>query len=376
MRVTFVSNYFSHHQRPLSDALDELTQGEFRFIATQRAPQERSSLGWEVLDLPEYVSEGLDGHLSTDDIKWLLSSDVLLFGSAPEHLLKSFLAMDGLAFRYSERPLKTGDALFKRVPRWVRWHMRNPEGKRLYLLSAGAYAATDYAKYGLFRRRAYKWGYFPPFEVHTDVGELIASKRPSSILWCGRFLEWKHPDLAIQAAVDLKAAGYDFMLDLVGEGPMESELRKAVESQSLQSNVHVLSPCANAAMRQLMNQTQVFLFTSDYQEGWGAVLNEAMNGACAVVASEMAGSTPYLLQDGVNGFTCEELRAESYTTRIAQLLDKERTRDRLATEAYRTVAEAWNARIAAQRLLELSTAILDGDESPELFKDGPCSKAE
>jgi glycosyltransferase involved in cell wall biosynthesis len=129
-------------------------------------------------------------------------------------------------------------------------------------------------------------------------------------------------------------------------------------------------------MRQLMNQTRVFLFTSDYQEGWGAVLNEAMNGACAVVASEMAGSTPYLLQDGVNGFTCEELRAESYATRIAQLLDKERTRDRLATEAYRTVAEVWNARIAAQRLLELSTAILDGDESPELFKDGPCSKAE
>ena len=375
MRITFISNYFSHHQRPLSDALVELTQGEFRFIATQRAPQERSSLGWEVRELPSYISESLDGHLTADDRKWMHTSDVLLFGSAPERLLQSYLETDGLAYRYSERPLKTGDALLKRVPRWVRWHMRNPEDKRLYLLSAGAYAASDYAKYGLFRGRAFKWGYFPPFEAHADVDGLIASKQPSSILWCGRFIQWKHPDLAIRIAADLKAAGYDFKLDLVGEGPLENELRKALVSQSLQSSVRVLPPCPNADMRQLMNETQVFLFTSDCQEGWGAVLNEAMNGACAVVASSKAGATPYLVQDGVNGFTCEELSAESYATRVAQLLNSAVTQSNIATSAYRTIKDTWNARFAAQRLLTLSEAILAGDESPDLYADGPCSKA-
>ena len=33
-----------------------------------------------------------------------------------------------------------------------------------------------------------------------------------------------------------------------------------------------------------MEQADIYLFTSDRNEGWGAVANEAMNSACAMVA--------------------------------------------------------------------------------------------
>ena len=38
--------------------------------------------------------------------------------------------------------------------------------------------------------------------------------------------------------------------------------------------------------------------------------------------------------------------------------------------------DLWNAEIAAKRLIELSEAILGGEKKPNLFADGPCSKAE
>ena len=39
-----------------------------------------------------------------------------------------------------------------------------------------------------------------------------------------------------------------------------------------------------ADVRKEMERADIFLFTSDYKEGWGAVLNEAMNARCAIVA--------------------------------------------------------------------------------------------
>lgn len=376
MRVTFVSNYFSHHQQPLSDVLFQLTGGNYRFIATERIPLERSTLGWRMDGVPDYVSEALGGNLSADDADWLQATDVLLFGSAPEALLKTYLADGGLAFRYSERPLKDGDSLLKRIPRWVRWHLRNPSKARLYLLSAGAFAASDYGSYGLFRTRSYKWGYFPPLSVCDSAADTIASKLPASLFWCGRFLDWKHPDLALGAAALLNDAGYDMRLTMVGAGPMELELRQMVEDLQLHGKVEILPPRSNEAVRNLMQQHQVFLFTSDRREGWGAVLNEAMNGACAVVASGVAGSTPYLVRHGQNGLVCDDLSALTIAHQAAQLLDDKALRDRLSIEAYRTIASVWNAQVAGRRLMELSAAIMNGEVAPDLFEDGPCSKAE
>ena len=35
MKLTFVSNYFNHHQLPFCDALYELLEGDFCFLQTQ-----------------------------------------------------------------------------------------------------------------------------------------------------------------------------------------------------------------------------------------------------------------------------------------------------------------------------------------------------
>ena len=50
-----------------------------------------------------------------------------------------------------------------------------------------------------------------------------------------------------------------------------------------------------------MERADIYLATSDRQEGWGAVINEAMNSGCAVVADHMMGAVPYLISHEENG---------------------------------------------------------------------------
>ena len=72
-------------------------------------------------------------------------------------------------------------------------------------------------------------------------------------------------------------------------------LERRTAQMGLQNRIQILPPMPPEAVRRRMEQANLFLLTSDFQEGWGAVLNEAMNSGCAVVASHAAGAAPYLL---------------------------------------------------------------------------------
>lgn len=370
MNVVLLSNYFSHHQKPLSDALAE--RCGCTFLATRELPPERRELGWGGEAEPDYVC-----HYDQEPERaeaCLRHADVILTGSAPEALVRACILRNQLVLRYSERPLKRGPEPLKYLPRLVKWHLRNPGDKRIYLLCASGYAAADYGCFGLFRERAYRWGYFPETRAYASPEELWAAKEPASLLWAGRFLDWKHPEAALHVAAELKAEGIGFQMKLIGSGPMENALREEMERKGLADCVHLLGPMKPERVRAHMEKTQIFLFSSDRREGWGAVLNEAMNSCCAVAASNDAGATPYLIQNGENGLIFHS--GDGLTDAVRHLLKHPEEAERLGLRAYRTIAEQWNADIAAERFLELARRILAGEPHPEPFSEGVCSREE
>ena len=178
----------------------------------------------------------------------------------------------------------------------------------------------------------------------------------------------------IHLAERLKKDGIDFELRIIGNGEMEKQLRTWIHQKQLEDCVHMLGSMSPEAVRDHMEVADIFLFTSDFNEGWGAVLNESMNSACAVVASHAIGSVPFLIDDGKNGFICKSSDENSLYERVAQLIEQPELREQMGKEAYRTLAELWNANTAAERFLALAQTLLDG-ESPDLFEEGPCSRA-
>ena len=56
-----------------------------------------------------------------------------------------------------------------------------------------------------------------------------------------------------------------------------------------------------AGVRALMRNHHVFVLPSNGTEGWGAVVNEAMQEGCVVIGSEAAGSSKSILRNRENG---------------------------------------------------------------------------
>lgn len=372
MKILFCSNYFSHHQRPLSDALDELTEHNYFFLAHREMDTERKNLGWGQDLARPYVGMPTDGDIQ----KKLEDLDVLITGSFPEKLTTDYAKYAKLFFRYSERPLKTGNPALKYIPRFLRWHRRNPPWRKTYMLCASAYTAGDYAKFGLFHDRCYKWGYFPETIRYPSIDDLIDRKEKATILWCGRFISWKHPDDVIEVAKMLRDAGCCFKIKMIGTGEMERQLKQqASEAGLLDENVRFLGVMSPEAVRRHMESAGICLFTSDRQEGWGAVLNEAMNSGCAVVASDAAGATPYLVNDGVNGSVYHSGDVQELYEKVRRLLENTTMQYSFGKAAYQTITELWNSEVAAKRFLQLSQALLNGTDASGLFANGPCSPA-
>jgi len=249
-----------------------------------------------------------------------------------------------------------------------------------YLLCASAFAAIDYRISGISAEKCLRWGYFPEVKLYDDMDSVIDSKYSNtnvvnkiSILWVGRLIEWKHPEAVVFVAERLRAEGYDFEISIVGGGDLEQQIRDSVEKKGLGENVHLLGSMTPEEVREYMVKADIFLFTSDRNEGWGVVLNESMNSACAVVASDAIGAVPYLISNGGNGLIYRSGDNEDLYQGVKRLIEDPGQRKRIQVAAYRTITDIWSPRNAAQRFIKFAEGILRG--TPVVYGEGPCSKA-
>lgn len=375
MKIVFVSNYYNHHQAPLSEEFYRQTDGNYFFIQTMPMEAERLHMGWGQGELPPFVIESYKDETTYQKCLNLIdSADVVITGSAPEKMIRHRIRQGKLVFRYSERIYKKPLQYLTLPLRFFKYHFDNFPSKNVYLLCASAYAAGDYAKTGNFIGKTYQWGYFPKVTHYDDIDKLIEAKEPASILWVGRLIGLKHPEVPIEIARRLKKEGYTFDLKMIGCGKLEGKLKRMIKKYDLSDSVHLLGAMKPEEVRNYMEKSQIFLFTSDRNEGWGAVLNESMNSACAVVACDAIGSAPYLLKDGKNGLTYRYGDNEIAYQRVKSLLDDSEICKAYGFASYHTMAELWNPRNGAKRFISLAKNI-ENNISVELYSDGPCDKS-
>ena len=377
MKVVFVSNYFNHHQSEFCEAMDKETKGNFVFIETIPMTEERKQMGWAVGKIPHYVKKiYVNDEERAKCEKWITDADIVIIGSAPNFLISERLKRKKIVFRYSERIYKNKWKILQIPLRAIKYHYENRFNNNVYLLASSAYAAFDYKITRNFVGKAFKWGYFPKTIIYDNVESLIDRKVPKSILWVGRLIGLKHPEICIEIAKKLKDEGYQFKLKIIGKGEMEEALMKSIEKYNLEDNVFLLGSMSPEKVREYMEKSEIFLFTSDFNEGWGAVLNEAMNSACAVIVSHAVGAAPFLVKDGVNGFLYKNGNNLELFRKIKWLLNNHSARKKFSKEAYFTIRDEWNAYVAAKRLLELSKNLISESKKNVAIQSGPCSLAE
>jgi glycosyltransferase involved in cell wall biosynthesis len=377
IKVTFFSNFLNHHQTPFCDELYKQLDGNFTFVSTAETPITFLKNGYP--DCTDYIynlKSYLDETHYKQALQLSLESDIVIIGSAPDVFIQERLKRNKYTFRYSERLLKKGNwqLLDPRVLwRLLRYHTQY-RTKNLYLLCASAFTAEDLNWVFAYPEKKYKWGYFTQVE-RLNIEELIAQKSSErlEIIWVARFIDFKHPELAVKLAYELKQKGYNFHLSMIGDGERLNDIQKLIKNLEVSDYVSLIGSLPNSEVKSYMKKSNIFIFTSDRNEGWGAVLNEAMSCGCAVVASNLIGAAPYLIKNNQNGLLFKSGCLTNLLDKTESLFKDQSFRNKLSRNAYYSLINQWSPENAASNFILLAKSILN--KQSIIIKEGPCSIA-
>lgn len=380
MKLVYVTAGMGLHVKAISDAYYKILGDDFTFIWTVKPSQtsnnihKHAEIGMSYERA--YIFKAWESkEAEAKAIAMIDEADVVICG--------------GMSFHYVKQRIKKHKVTFSSGERWFKrpFYTISPKGwlglyhtiiknqnKNFFHLALSAYCANDAAIMHIFNNRVYKFGYIVPIEQYDGV-ECVEAKRRDilEIMWCARFIDWKHPELVTTLAKRLVDNGItNFHINMVGaSSPLQDKAKKYIKKYNLHKYVTIIDGLPNAQIRAMMKNSNIFLVTSDRKEGWGAVLNEAMGASCAIVASNQIGSTPFLLKQNQNGRIFKSKSLDSLYENVVMLLRDQDLRERLAVNAYKTISAEWTADNVAKRFINLAQSILY--DSPIQYEDGPCS---
>jgi len=381
MKVTFYSNFLTHHQVPFCIEMQKRLGDDFKFVSTVKIFQWRLDLGFKDLDKEyNFVVRAYENDGELKKAKQLaIDSDIVIIGSTTDKCIEERLKLDKITFRYRARVFIFLDGFLKtimdkeKMQLFYNRHIKYKKNKNLYLLCANAYGANDFGLLGLYKNKIYKWGYFLETNYY-DIDKLIEEKEKNEkieIIWVARFIKWKHPEIVIKLAKSLKKQNYNFKVKMLGKGELEEKIRKKIKKEKLEDVIEVVGQVPSDEVKQYMEKSNIFIGTSDSREGWGAVVNEAMNAGCAIVANQKMGSVPFLIQDKQNGLMYNSYR--DLERNVKDIIDNKDFRIKLAKNAYKYITQEWTSEVASENILNLFENIINGKECK--IEKGPASKA-
>ena len=377
-KLVFYNNSLNHHQVFLADELYNLLGDAFVYVAI--CPSSKVNLKGgrdysdrcyclKVADSPANYNEALE--LARTAITCVFGAESIPFARE-----RAYSNPNGLSFEVGERWLKKGllNVLSPRLMRWWWYYQTLFRKANFYKLCASAFAARDHLRLHSYVGRCFKWGYFTEVKPYIDeFNNDVSFKDGVTFLWCARYLSWKHPELAIKLSYLLKRDNRSFHLYMIGEGEMKPKIEQMIRKQGLEDVVTLIGNVPNDEAIKRMKKCDIFLFTSDRNEGWGAVANEAMSNRCLLVGSDEIGSVPYLVSDGENGMVFKSRSISSLYNKVSFLLDNPEIIKQMALRGSDNMVNIWNPKTAAKHLVQLIDDLTE-KRRPSII-EGPASIA-
>lgn len=170
-----------------------------------------------------------------------------------------------------------------------------------------------------------------------------------AVLFVGRLVEKKGVTYLISAMKQL-----DALLVIAGDGPLREQLQE--QACDMEVETVFLGAKTHDELKQVYASADVFAAPSvtakdGDQEGLGLVILEAMASGLPVVASD-SGGISQLIEDGVNGFLCEEKKPHELAEKLKILLTDEEVAVKMVENSRETVQE-YDYRALAQKYLEV-----------------------
>ncbi len=368
LMIVYFTNFLSPHVKPFCDYLYEHTQGAFLLVETMAMSEERKAMGYASdREAVPYIRKCLQ-----DRREWESLADtadcILINPGSTDFALTAYCAKSGkVVFFTSERLFKW--RILKLLDRrlWKQLYINLKSRKKpVYLLCFGSNVAKDFVHTGFCKEKAFRFGYFPESRYAS-----VQEEDKEGLLWVGRMIGWKRPIFALKVVEHLKNQGLHYHLNLVGDGVLMQRTKRYAEQHGLLEHVSFHGLLENDKVRELMCRSSAYLMTSTRREGWGAVINEALDAGLPVVSASEAGASGYLIKDGINGFLFPTYSVKKAAEAVQRITPQNRRR---LGKAAKDSLEVWNGQEAGKRFLQV-LSLIEGGASLDVYSDGPMSKA-
>lgn len=197
-----------------------------------------------------------------------------------------------------------------------------------YLASLGLRADTIFRGYNaidnaFFREQADRWRADP--ELPPEVaGKLPKEAIGRYFLASNRFIEKKNLLRLLDAYADFRqgraANPADWPLVLLGDGELRGRIEAKIAQLGLDKFVHLPGFLQVDALPRYYATAGAFVHASTTEQ-WGLVVNEAMASGLPVAASNRCGSTQFLIEDGLTGFSFDPYDTRDITRALRSLAE-------------------------------------------------------
>ena len=349
MKIVIYTAMISPHQLPLARELVKIVGvANFRYVYLKRVDEERVRMGWA-----ETSSESWCRQVCVNDVD-LETCEILLSGVRDISLFERRCRKNLKTYYMSERWFKPIAGI---IPGWVR--LFHPPFLRMALQIRHLIRMSDYFRYlhiGKWARcdmlricghasecKMVPWGYF----VATSSEKVSLVKQndlPLRILWAGRMIYLKHVYTLVNAMKRLckgNGPSANYSLTLIGSGPEQNKLISLADGLP----VKFMPFLPLDEVRRQMRLHDVYVFTSDARDGWGAVVSEALEEGMHVLGTKETGASSTLLSS-------EDLFHATDVASLARMLEHCLRLKRAGNLSGQGIGE-WSVVKAAERLMSI-----------------------
>ena len=311
-----------------NDLFNELCQrfDKFEVIYTHEQDLTRKKQGWNFDFIQHYDSKIISKNLN---IRQLIN--YVFQNRTSTHIVngiwaeKSFFFVILLLnlfradfFIYSEAPVPTKKrSIFKKM---MLNFLVKPISKLLIQRAKGFFAvsvfAEDYFKsLGIKPEKIYRFGYFRKVEKNDFIK---TDSTINQLIFVGQLIERKGIFTLLEAIKNSIKITQNFQLNVIGTGDLTTSIKQYIQTHYLQNFITLQGAVDSQNVAQYIQKADLLILPSIF-DGWGMVVNEALQNQVPVLISDQCGAKE-LIEHGKNGLIFEAQNVESLTDELLKFL--------------------------------------------------------
>lgn len=219
---------------------------------------------------------------------------------------------------YSEAPIPTQRRSF--IKKVFLNYVLKPISKLLVYRAKGFFAVSVFAEnyFKSFRvkpEKIYRFGYFRNVEKSDFVKIESAINQ---LIFVGQLIERKGIFTLLEALKSLAETTQNFQLSIIGTGILETQIKQYIQANYLEDFITIEGVINSEKVAQYIQKADLLVLPSIF-DGWGVVVNEALQSHVPVLVSDQCGAKE-LVQHEKNGLIFEAQNVQSLRKQLLKFL--------------------------------------------------------